>query len=135
MTTDTLVLEVTAYDVKDRGGILEFGLQSRKGELRAGTPTPDGGLLYTCEARARAKPDGTLDCTGEFVHGPTGERFLYISFRHRDGGGDPWVRRTKVLLPKSIDAQARRLSARVADQGTSRVQFRDGWKAENGDGG
>ncbi|MBL7498336.1 hypothetical protein I6A84_11205 [Frankia sp. CNm7] len=123
-----LVIVVTVHDVQDHGGTLEYGLQSSKGQLDAGTPTGDGGIRYECRARARSRPDGTLTCRGEFLHGPTSGRFLYISFRAP--GGAQWVRRTKIMLPDSISGDARRLSARVLDVGRSRVLFEQDWLAE-----
>ena len=122
---------VTVHDAHDRDGALVFGLQSSSGELDAGTATDGGGVRYECRARTRPRPDGTVSCTGEYLHGPARERFLYISFR--TPGGDAWIRRTKVLLPPAVDAGTRRLSARVVDEGRSRVRFDQDWVAEPGD--
>ena len=124
-----LTIVVTVHDAQDRGGTLEYGLQSKKGELDLGRPTADGGVRYECTARTRPGPDGSVSCTGDYVHGPPDERFLYISFRSPGGGA--WVRRTKVMLPGSVAADVRRLTASVTDIGRSRPRFDEDWVAES----
>jgi hypothetical protein len=125
--TTELTIVVTVHDARDRGGSLDYGLQSKKGELDPGTPTDDGGVRYECTARTRPGPDGSVNCTGDYLHGPSNERFLYISFR--GPGQSPWVRRTKVMLPGSVAADVRRLTASVRDIGRSRAQFEEDWTA------
>ena len=48
--TTELTIVVTVHDAQDRGGTLEYGLQSKMGELDGGTPNGDGGVRYECTA-------------------------------------------------------------------------------------
>ena len=77
--------------------------------------------------RTAAARSGSVSVTGEFLHGPANERFLYISFRRP--GHDAWARRTKILLPNPIGGHVLRLSAEVLDVGKSRVVFEQNWTA------
>lgn len=77
-----------------------FGLQDQSQHLQTGTPTPDGGLSYTCTLTLLHQPRlDTLDFRGSYVHGKVGERFLYLS--HGTLGADGrwlWHQRWKLML-------------------------------------
>jgi hypothetical protein len=77
-----------------------FGLQDQSQHLQIGTPTPDGGLSYTCTLTLLHQPRlDTLDFRGAYVHGKVCERFLYLS--HGTLGADGrwlWHQRWKLML-------------------------------------
>lgn len=122
-----VVVEVDG--VESRGGLLEAGLQDNAGELDPGRPGADGLVRYEADLTVGRRADGTVSYSGLHVHGPSKERFLYLSYRRR--GGDPtWVRRVKILLPRELTDGVRELRARVRDRRGSRAEFvSDGWTA------
>lgn len=119
-------IELTALGVNDWGGTMEVGLQDSAGNLDPGTPAAGGAVRYECELRCRRRDDGSIGWLGPHAHGPTQERFLYISYRPRDGSAK-WQRRTKILLPTDLDGDPGSLSATVRDVGRSRVTFTHDW--------
>ncbi|MCB5909691.1 DUF5990 family protein [Streptomyces pinistramenti] len=108
------------------------GLQDTSGGLAEGVSAPDGSVRYEVDLTLRErKVSGVqrVDFGGPFVHGPAGERFLYLSFR--GSGEEPWYRRSKIILP-AVDEVAgkKEIHATVADAGRSRaVLDGDGWSA------
>lgn len=87
-----------------------FGLQDKSSTahwvLHPGQWKPKADLHFECEVRVR--PDartGEPNFLGDFVHGPSGERFLYLSWRPKEWRpGQPeapssrWQRRMKIHL-------------------------------------
>lgn len=87
----------------------QFGLQvKRPGDwvLHEGTTGADGALVFECDCEVKKVPGETApDFAGQFVQGPRGERFLYISWKPDGwsaGGPEPgpgvWLRRIKLHL-------------------------------------
>jgi hypothetical protein len=107
------------------GGALEAGLQDTAGNLDAGTPEQDGAVRFVTEVTLRRQPDGTVRYSGRHVHGPSAQRFLYVSFRW-PGDGNEWQRRVKIPLPDRLDEHVERLSGRWRDRGTPRAAPVDG---------
>lgn len=127
---EPLWIDLTFEDAGDRGGTLEFGLQDARGELDAGTPGGDGAVRFVTEITLRRQPDGSARYSGAHVHGPTRERFLYVSFRLPGAGAD-WRRRVKIPLPGSVEAGVRGLRGRWRDRGTPRAEpVGEGWQAD-----
>src|SRR3954469_25527388 len=74
----------------------EFGLQDKQQTLHVGTLLPDGALLFACEVAVKQHAaTGVPDFGGPFVHGPAGERFLYLGWRPLGGA---WIKRFKIPL-------------------------------------
>lgn len=114
--------------------VSDFGLQDRDGELAPGKRTRDGSIRYECEATARSGGQGSVRFSGSYVHGPTGDQFLYISFRPPDGASSaaPWVRRLKIPLV-AVDwdlvgaAENGVLEAEIHDVGRARAELAASW--------
>ncbi|OAP23161.1 hypothetical protein A4R44_05807 [Amycolatopsis sp. M39] len=125
-------ITLTVDGLDDRDGQLEYGLQDRAGALEPGTALADGAVRYTTEVGTRPRPDGTVSYSGDHVHGPARERFLYLSFR--PPGGTEWTRRLKVPLPERLGESVVELVGRVTDLGTTRGRFHDdGWTRREGE--
>ncbi|MGH7970753.1 MAG: DUF5990 family protein [Limisphaerales bacterium] len=87
-----------------------FGMQdnstAKEWVLHPGKNQPNGDVHFECECRVRGnQAHSKPNFLGPFVHGGTGDRFLYLSWRPRDwrpGGAEVprWVylRRMKVRL-------------------------------------
>lgn len=115
----TVRVVVVWPDPRDDG---EVGLQDRSGGLVEGRREPDGSLRYEADVRVRpGRGGGALDFTGPHVHGPAGERFLYLSFRRPDGSG--WARRSKIMLPESAPGEGATLRVTVVDASGSRARL------------
>ena len=105
----------------------------------SGTPRADGAESYLATVRVRPRQDDAPpDFAGPFVHGPKGERFLYLGWRHADGH---WIRRWKIMLDAITWTQIEEVAAtpQSALQATmrggnrARVSFEDnGWKIYEG---
>ena len=120
-----LRIVVTVDRIEDRCGTLEAGLQDISGGLDPGIPTADG-VRFECDASVRQRPDGTVSYSGAQIHGPSRQRFLYLSYRHR--GDLDWVRRVKIILPDRVGADVRQLEAHVRDSHAPRARFDgSGW--------
>ncbi len=81
---------------------------------------------WTVDVRAVDTPDG-LDLRGPAVHGPRGERFLYLTWGQvtPTTGGFEMFRRAKLMVA-DIDADMLRAAAEPGAAGlTARVQLRD----------
>lgn len=108
---------------------LEFGLQDRDGTLTPGVALPDGALLFSFEVQAEVRPDGSVNLSGRFVHGPPQGRFLYLGLRPPGGA---WIKRIKVPLG-SITADLVNsagngaLAATVAGDRAATVQLQQPW--------
>jgi len=87
-----------------------FGLQdnstTKEWVIHPGKKQPNGDVHFECECRVRPnQATGEPNFLGPFVHGGTGDRFLYLSWRPKDwrpGGPEVprWVclRRMKIRL-------------------------------------
>ncbi|MEV6810772.1 DUF5990 family protein [Micromonospora sp. NPDC051296] len=125
MSDVQVTLTIVADGLPPTADAFEVGLQAGKDRLLAGTPTDDGGLRYECVVAATSRPDGSTGFRGECVHGPTAERFLYLSARAP--GGDSWYRRLKIMLPRRPDLGTGRLAIRVRDEGRARAGVVTDW--------
>ena len=93
----------------DRHGAV-FGLQDNSATtnrvLHPGKRKPNGDLHFDCEVRVRPNTrTGDPNFLGDFVHGTSEKRFLYLGWRPKDWrpgqpepGGPAWSRRMKVHL-------------------------------------
>jgi len=77
------------------GQATEFGILDKTGVLTPGMHLPGGALRFDIEVQVARRPDGSAACSGSYVHGPPGGRFLYLGWRPVGGA---WIRRTKVPL-------------------------------------
>ena len=87
-----------------------FGLQDNSTTanwvLHSGKRKPNGDLHFECEVRVRPSArTGEPNFLGDFVHGPSEKRFLYLSWRPKDcrlSQPEPpspcWQRRMKIHL-------------------------------------
>lgn len=87
-----------------------FGLQDNSAAahwmLHAGTRKANGDFEFECEARVRPNSrTGDPNFLGDFVHGKSDERFLYVSWRPKECalvqpaiGSSRWSRRMKIHL-------------------------------------
>lgn len=87
-----------------------FGLQdnstTQEWVIHVGKSQPNGDVHFECESRVRRNPaNGNPNFLGPFVHGPIGDRFLYLSWRpkawHPGGEEAPrwvWLRRMKIRV-------------------------------------
>ncbi len=109
----------------------EFGIQDRNQSLHAGKPV-EGGLELRCTIEALFGQE-SVDYRGQFVHGPVGDRFVYLALRRPDG---TWVRRMKVRLGgitrEQIDAtKGAKLRATIARLDSSRAKLQtEDWAVE-----
>jgi hypothetical protein len=114
-------------------GAIEFGLQDKAQRLQAGAPQADGALRF--DTPVQLKPghgDALPDFVGPFVHGPRGDRFLYLSLRGADG---QWIKRIKIPLTAITSAQLDQvmsgggcLSATISGARAARAKLLgDGW--------
>lgn len=74
-----------------------FGLQDTKGEILPGEIQADGSVRFEAHISVRTEPAGVVRLSGPFVHGPMGQKHLYLSYRHAAEGA-PWIGRIKVPL-------------------------------------
>ena len=109
----------------------EFGIQDRNQSLHTGQLV-DGGLALECTIEALFKPE-SVDFRGPFVHGPVGDRFVYLAWRRPEG---TWIRRMKVALGGLTsglieDAQGATLVAHIQriDSSRAKLQTHD-WRRE-----
>jgi Family of unknown function (DUF5990) len=58
--------------------------------------------------------DGSLDVRGRAVHGRRGDRFLYLSWGTRSGGGDVAMFRRAKLMLDAVDQETLRAAERGA---------------------
>lgn len=81
---------------------VDFALQKGGGNFYETTQTQrsgKGNLKFDFTVRVKVGKDGSPNFLGPFVHGPTGERFVYIDIGTAAGQLDScWTRRIKVPL-------------------------------------
>lgn len=115
----------------------EFGVQDKTQALHVGERQPDGALRYICPVTVRPRQgDAPPDFTGPFVHGPKGDRFLYLAWRGADGR---WLRRWKIPLGGltwgligQAQADDATLAATVVTGKQVRIEPQDGWAIHAG---
>ena len=122
MVTREVELVVTVAGIAPCG--TEYGLQDKSGQLLDGAPQPGGEESFRCTVTVRQAADGAGPPGGPYVHGKSGARFLYLSFRGTDG---EWMRRTKIALPDRVEPAVDRLETRVRDVGTPWVDVDRPW--------
>lgn len=122
MSTREVELIVTITGIAPCG--TEYGLQDKSGRLLDGAPGKEGEELFRCIATVPQAADGAGPPGGPYVHGKSGARFLYLSFRGADGD---WMRRTKIALPDRLEPTVEQLEARVRDVGTPWVDVEQAW--------
>jgi hypothetical protein len=114
-----------------------FGLQDKAQTLQPGDPQADGSLIFNCAVAVRPRQgDAPPDFSGPHVHGPKGDRFLYLSLRGDDGN---WVRRIKIPLNlitwpqigQVQGGQGHRLSATVSGLRAARADLPAGWMVDD----
>ncbi len=118
------------------GQTTKFGLQDKQQTLHPGVLQPDGALRFDCEVTVKPHvTTGAPDFSGPFVHGPTGARFLYLSWRSSAG---TWIKRFKIPLApidwEQIAAgQAGTLAARINTNHSGTVALLGtGWAVNDG---
>ena len=108
----------------DPPGGVDFALQKGGGHDYEAVQTQrssKGDLHFDFTVRVRPGKDGGPNFLGPFVHGPTGERFIYIDIGTMAGQmGSCWERRLKVPLRGitwEMIEQTRGLVTKVAGKG------------------
>src|SRR6185295_9567553 len=76
---------------------LSVGLQSGRDDVVRGRETADG-LEFDVAIDVKRSDDGSPDFRGPLVHGPKGERFLYVTWGHLVDGRHEMFRRLKLYL-------------------------------------
>lgn len=104
---DLLPLQITVLNLPTFPPNSEFGLQDKDRVLHSGAVQPSGAMLFQCSVKATEK-DGILRLTGDFVHGSSAERILYLGLRALGSADDAWIRRWKILLTGITPVMARR---------------------------
>jgi hypothetical protein len=77
------------------GGPRDFGLQDKSGILHRGEADPDGGLSFELSLEVKPGSSEAPVFVGLFAHGPPTRRFLYLSWRNREG---EYAQRLKIPL-------------------------------------
>lgn len=104
---EMLKLHITCRSLPPMPAATEFGLQDKERVLHEGEIMPDGSMVFRCEVKI-AEKDDKLRLTGDFVHGSSAERILYLGLRPLGGADDAWIRRWKISLTGITPAMARR---------------------------
>jgi hypothetical protein len=78
------------------GSAWRFGLQDNKGGIIESARGADGRFRFDFELVVKSGPDGRPVFTGPFASGSREDRFVYLSWPRRDGGG--YVNRIKARL-------------------------------------
>jgi hypothetical protein len=105
--------------------------------IHPGALQPNGALVFTCPVQVRPRQDDAPpDFAGPFVHGPRGDRFLYLSLRGDDGR---WVKRLKIPLAEiawteidKVQLHSGGVTATVSGRGAARTKPLEGWSAYAG---
>ncbi|MCA0175791.1 MAG: DUF5990 family protein [Proteobacteria bacterium] len=80
-------------------GTLDVGVQDKSQAVHAGRVCKDGTVYFECWAEARIdSATKELDFRGPFVQGTPQARFLYLSWKRRNGSAAPWYWRVKIPL-------------------------------------
>jgi len=93
------------------GGPEHFGVQDKAEALQRGEIGPDGGVRFDLRVEVKPEEAGAPVFVGPFAHGPAGGRFLYLSWRNREGA---YAQRFKLPLGSIVWADIH--AARQADQ-------------------
>lgn len=103
--------DVAAADAGD------VGIQDAAGALLDGRRRAEGSHVHIqYEVQIQLRPPRSavvagLDLGGPYVHGVAGERFLYLSYP--GPGEEPWRRRVKIMLPRSVELDCQGLAVRL----------------------
>jgi hypothetical protein len=125
-----LRLHLVLSPMPDLDGI-SVGLQSGRDDVVRGRVTPDGlELDGTIEVKRAA--DATPDFRGPLVHGPRGERFLYVTWGHLVDGRHEMFRRLKLYLSPVTRAQWSQPGLTWDDIGAGEVELRIAGKGTDG---
>jgi hypothetical protein len=76
---------------------LSVGLQAGRDDVIRGTEGPDE-LAFDVTIDVKRAADGSPDFRGPLVHGPKGERFLYVTWGRLQDGRHEMFRRLKLYL-------------------------------------
>ncbi len=77
----------------------EFGLEAEDWVLDAGKAQPDGSFHFECALWVKPNQKTQQpNFLGPHAHGSPSQRFLYISWRHREADGSVYVRKMKIHL-------------------------------------
>ena len=102
---------------------LSVGLQSGRDDLVSGRDVPDG-LAFDVTIDVKRSDDGSPDFRGPLVHGPKGERFLYVTWGHLADGRHEMFRRLKLYLSPLERAQWSQPGLTWDDIGSGEVELR-----------
>jgi len=110
---------------------LSVGLQSGRHDLVSGREVPDG-LAFDVAIDVKRSPEGSPDFRGPLVHGPKGERFLYVTWGHLVDGRHEMFRRLKLYLSPLERAQWSQPGLTWEDIGAGQVELRISGKGMDG---
>ena len=86
--------------------LTEFGLQDKKQVVHRGQAQPDGSVHFELDLLAkRNQATNEIRFGGPFVHGTPAAPFLYLSWRRKEAGPSPWIRRLKIPLSSITSEQ------------------------------
>ena len=102
---------------------LSVGLQSGRDDVVRGHETPDG-LVFDVSIDVKRADDGSPDFRGPLVHGPKGERFLYVTWGRLQDGRHEMFRRLKLYLSPLERAQWGQPGLTWDDIGAGEVELR-----------
>ena len=74
------------------------GIQDRDRCVQEGLRGRNGALEFQCVIQVRNKGADDIDFFGPFVHGTSGARFIYLSWKRISESPTPWVQRVKIPL-------------------------------------
>jgi hypothetical protein len=76
-----------------------FALQRGKNELASSVTSAAADLALSFTIQVDRDKNGALRCSGEFVQGPAGGKFVYLNSGTLAGQAEsPWTRRAKIAL-------------------------------------
>ena len=96
-----LLLTVHCHNVPNVVGTAFAGIRlgiQKKSEVIEDVPADGRDVLFRVPVTVKRQEDGTFDFAGAFVHGPRGERFLYLNWGAQTPTGWHGVRRAKLQL-------------------------------------
>ena len=110
---------------------LSVGLQSGRHDVVPGREVPDG-LAFDVTIDVKRSDDGSPDFRGPLVHGPKGERFLYVTWGRLVGGHHEMFRRLKLYLSPLERAQWSQPGLTWDEIDTGEVELRVSGKGNDG---
>ena len=80
-------------------GGFDFGLQDVDQVVHPGKRTQDDSVQFECELRIKLDAaNNKIHFYGAFVHGPSADRFLYLSWKRQKPTASLWIQRLKIML-------------------------------------